>query len=72
MDLYKDTAINHLANYIHFQQKDDDRTRPFQEYKEELVFNLIGNDSNRNKIAKAVLRLKPCDLFPDSEYYYQG
>ena len=57
--VYKESAIEHLANYIHFQHKAEQINRPFAVYKEDLAYNLIGNDNN---IAKAVLRLTPSDL----------
>jgi hypothetical protein len=40
-------------------QKEERINRPFDVYKEDLAYNLIGNDNN---MAKAVLRLTVLDL----------
>jgi hypothetical protein len=57
--VYKESAIEALQNYIEFTKKAEQIHRPFQVYKEELAYNLIGNDNN---IAKAVLKLTVSDM----------
>ncbi len=59
MDMHRESAIQALTNYIQYMQKEERINRPFQVYKEDLAYNLIGND---NKLAKAVLRLRILDL----------
>ena len=57
--VYKESAIEALQNYIEFTKKAEKIHRPLQVYKENLAYNLIGNDNN---IAKAVLKLTASDM----------
>ena len=57
--MHRESAIQALTNYIEYMQKEERINRPFDVYKEDLAYNLIGND---NKLAKAVLRLRILDL----------
>lgn len=59
MDMHRESAIQALTNYIEYMQKEERINRPFDVYKEDLAYNLIGNDNN---MAKAVLRLTVLDL----------
>lgn len=57
--VFKESAIEALTNYIQYHQKEVRPHLMFQEYKEDLAYNLIGND---NKLAKAVLKLTVSDM----------
>lgn len=58
-DMYKQQAVQALEFYIMNDRAQTNLKRPFDIYKEDLVFNLIGNDNNT---AKAVLRLTQSDI----------
>lgn len=58
-DMYKPQAIQALEFYIMNDRAQTNLKRPFDIYKEDLVYNMIGNDNN---VAKAVLRLTQSDI----------